>query len=346
MGSGKEVFRRTRKLQASLEDAGEQALLVGNRRNVFYLTGKDAGRIVVTPDESVLFVRPLYRQLYSSLYGRGFPHRVVDFEEGAIKGFLKKEGVRKVCLDSGSAGALADYRKRLGVRVSVSDLVERQRAVKSDFEVDLIKKSCRIAHDAVYFAGCLLKPGKKELDVVADVEAFIRRRGSETPSFDDGMLLASGRRSADIHARPGLFPLLRGPVVVDLGAKIGGYNSDVTRTFGFGRLTAREKEVMDFVRELQQSAADLVRPGAVAGDVHKFAEEELKKAGFMFHHNLGHGVGLDIHELPNLSGKSEDVFKPGMVITVEPGVYLPRHFGVRHEDTFLVTKSKPKNLTA
>jgi len=191
------------------------------------------------------------------------------------------------------------------------------------------------------------KKGMREIDIAAEIEYEIRRAGSETPPFGEGMLLASGQNSADIHAHSRQNLITRNSVVVvDLGAKYSGYYSDMTRTILTGELNSSDKNLLEFVRNLEHECIDRLYEGMPATELYEFAEKKIKGRGFKFYHSLGHGVGLDVHELPNIGPESEDVLKSGMVFTIEPGIYIPKKFGIRFEDMVLLKKNGIDILTA
>jgi Xaa-Pro aminopeptidase len=238
-----------------------------------------------------------------------------------------------------------NLRKVSGARIKVSDAVGRARAVKTSYEISHIRAAAKIASAGMRKAESILRAGRTELSLAAEVEHFIRARGSESPPFYDGLLLASGPESADIHAHPSRRVVGRGIVLVDLGAKCSGYYSDMTRTFCVGRPTRQERGLMEFVENLRDECVDMLSPGVRASEVYDYVSAEIRKKRLVFYHSLGHGIGLEVHESPNLGAKSSDILTENMVFTVEPGVYLPGKFGVRFEDTVVLTKNGAKKLT-
>jgi Xaa-Pro aminopeptidase len=203
------------------------------------------------------------------------------------------------------------------------------------------------------FEGVLtnLSAGETENEIALVMELEARRAGAEAMSFET--IVASGKRSALPHGRASAAKLpRRGFVTLDFGVVLDGYCSDMTRTVHMGKATPREWDVYHSVLEAQQAGVAAVRPGARCGDVDEAARSVLRKAKLerWFTHSTGHGVGLEIHEGPRIAAKQEQVLEPGMVVTIEPGVYLPDEFGVRIEDMVLVkerghevlTKASPK----
>jgi len=341
----KELKRRVSGVRDRMTEDGVDVLLVAGAANIRYLTGFDVGRIVLTSDDAILWVKDLYRKIHVRQYGGGFPFDVRDYEKGVVEDHLKKYKKKRVGVENLPIQYIEKMRKAVGGKPSVVDYVEAERAVKSKMELLKIKKACRIGTAGMNRAHEVVRCGVPELDAVSEIEYTIRKMGSETPPFNDGMLLASGAHAANIHARAGSRPIRRGLVVVDLGARFGGYYSDLTRTIGVGKLTAEEEELVGFVECLRDDAISRVRPGMKASDLHAFVEEEIKKRGFKFYHSTGHGIGLEVHEKPNIESESKDVLEEGMVFTVEPGIYVPKKYGIRFEDTVLLTNKGAKVLT-
>jgi Xaa-Pro dipeptidase len=340
MPLSRELRLRLRKVRAQMGLAG--ALYSQEEADLRYLTGRDTGRVLVTPDRCVLWVKEIYSELYSSTYSLpGYPLQVRTYDKEDVKRTLR--GLRVLTVSSPAAAEAV--RKAVRRKVAVSDAVKQARAVKTAEEIGLIRRSCAIAKAGMRKAEEVIRPGVKELYAVAEIEGELRRRGSEKAAFGDGMLLASGPGSADIHAKPTFRRITRGPVVADLGATYRGYFSDMTRTFRVGRLRPEEARVMALVEAVRDETIRMIRPGMACSDVHAFVEGRLKDAGYTFHHLSGHGVGLQIHESPSFSPESKASLAAGMVFTVEPGVYLPGKFGVRFEDTVLLGRRGCVKLT-
>jgi Xaa-Pro aminopeptidase len=320
------------------------AMLVTEDYDARYLTGRETGRVLISEGQAILWVKDIYLDLYRDLYDfRGYPLEVRVQEKNSLRDAIRSLRGKTVAVSS--PNALAAVRKAARARVVVADCMTVVRSVKTPLELRLIKHSCQIAKAGMRRASDVIERGVRELDAVAEIEGEIRRRGSQKGVFGDGMLLASGARSADIHARPSLKRIGSGPVVVDLGANYEGYFSDMTRTFGVGRLTSEGRDVMSFVRNLRDDAIAMIRPGMLASEVHRFVDDAIKNKGYKFHHLSGHGVGLQIHESPSFGPGGKVRLKENMVFTMEPGVYLPGKFGVRFEDTVLLTKAGCKKLT-
>ncbi|MEM2282633.1 MAG: M24 family metallopeptidase [Candidatus Hadarchaeales archaeon] len=220
-------------------------------------------------------------------------------------------------------------------------LVEDLVMVKLPHEIELLKRSARIAEAGMKRASELIEPGRTEREIAAEAEYLMRKSGSEGTPFPT--IVASGANSWIPHATTSDRVLQKGDhVVVDLGAIYQGYCSDLTRTFRVGK---EGSPLIEKVRTTQEQIREEVRGGAKAGDLDSLARKKLGKDAKFFAHGLGHGVGLRIHERPSLGPGSKDVVREGMVITLEPGLYVPKRGGARWEDMFLVKKDGCLPLT-
>jgi Xaa-Pro aminopeptidase len=218
-------------------------------------------------------------------------------------------------------------------------LVERDRMVKDEEELALIRTAADLGAKLFDRALEVIRPGVKESEVAAEMEYMARRAGADEMSFPT--IIASGARSALPHGRASQQPIKPGGFVVcDFGVILGGYCSDQTRTVWVGPVAAEARSAYEAVREAQQAAIAAVRPGVRVGEVDAAARKVLRKCGLGRHftHSTGHGVGLEIHEAPRVAEGQKDVLRPGMVITIEPGVYFPGKWGVRIEDMVAVTE--------
>jgi len=227
----------------------------------------------------------------------------------------------------------------------MSKLVAEMRKVKSDLEIELIRASARLAVKGMQRAAELIEEGRTELEIAAEAEYVMRKNGSEGVPF--ATIVASGKNSSLPHATASKKRLRRGElIIVDLGAVYKGYASDMTRTFAI-KPTPKQLKLIEIVKQSQNAALQMVREGARAAEIDKTARGVIGESGLesFYLHNTGHGVGLDIHEPPYLSPKSKDLLREGMVITVEPGVYVPRVGGARWEDLIVVKSEGYLTLT-
>ena len=225
--------------------------------------------------------------------------------------------------------------------VPLEDVMANIRKVKDDHEIDLVRKSVAVAEEAFEAIRDEIKPGQSENHIAGLLIAELRSRGAETFSFEP--IVAAGTNSSLPHHRPGETLLKNDqPVLFDWGAVYDGYRSDITRTFVIGRATPKIKQIYNVVLQAQLAAIKFLRPGVTTKQADTVAREIINKAGYKdnYGHGLGHGIGREIHELPTMRHNGgEEELRPGMIVTVEPGIYLPGEGGVRIEDDVLITHS-------
>ena len=239
------------------------------------------------------------------------------------------------------------YRKIVGKGLkSVKPLVTPLRQRKDDYEITQIRKAIRVAQDAMTQTIRLMKVGMSEIEIAARLEYEMTCRGSIGTAFPT--IVAAGARAAQPHAIPGKNRLRKNQsILFDWGARINGYRSDLTRCFVTGRIRPVFADAYKWVLEAQTSAIAEVREGNPLARVDRAARKVLERSPFpVYGHGTGHGLGLFIHEYPRLYPQTPGVLQDGMVITIEPGIYLPGQFGIRIEDDVLVTKKKPKVLSS
>ncbi len=239
-------------------------------------------------------------------------------------------------LGAGGKGRLAD----------TTGLVARQRVIKDDFEIGLIRKAAKLQEAALEAVLPTIKPGQTELEIAARLEAEMKTRGSSEPGFQT--IVAAGPNSSLPHYRPGPRKVASGkPVLIDWGAVYRGYHSDLTRTFSLGKWPAKVREIFRIVLDAQLAAAAALGPGKSSVEIDEIARRHITRHGYgdFFGHGLGHGIGLNGHEEPRLTNMLAPVkLTPGMVVTVEPGIYLPGVGGVRIEDDYVITQTGAENL--
>jgi len=352
-----DVAGRLPRLRDGLAGAGCEALLVTNLANVRYLTGftGSAALLLVLPDELVLATDGRYRfQSGEQLAAAGVEAR---FEIGNAA--AQKEKVSAAARPVGRLGLEAASvtwaRQRSFASewfpdaelVPTEGLVEGLRRVKDEGEVARMAAAAAVADQALAAVRHLLAEGITEAGFALALDSEIRRLGASGNSFDT--IVASGPNGAKPHASPTGRRVEEGElVVIDFGAMVDGYCSDMTRTVCVGAPRSPVLERMvDVVAESQRAGVAAVRAGWSASEVDATCREVIAAAGWgdAFLHSTGHGVGLDIHEAPSVSAVSGDTLATGNVVTVEPGVYLPEHGGVRIEDTVVVTEDGCRPLT-
>jgi Xaa-Pro aminopeptidase len=355
-----EISERLVRLRPRVAEAGADALLVTALANVRYLTGftGSAALVLVTGDETLLVTDGRYRtQAAEQLESAGLTGSVelvvggVQIQRDAIVTRATRGG-EKVGLEAenvtwGSQRRWADALATMEL-VPTTGLVEGLRLVKDAGEVARIAAAAAIADAALGEVLVLLGQGRTETEVALALDTAMRRLGSEDRAFET--IVASGPNAAKPHARPTDRPIGVGdPVVIDFGATYDGYRSDMTRTFCVGGAPAPElARVFEVVTEAQAAGVAAVAPGVVTGDIDKVCRDRIGESGWAdaFEHGTGHGVGLDIHEAPPVGQGSTAILTPGVVVTVEPGIYLAGLGGVRIEDTVVVTDQGCRPLTA
>jgi Xaa-Pro aminopeptidase len=350
---------RQKKLREQLASTGLDALLVSHLPNIRYLCGftGSAGFLLVSEAGSVFFTDVRYdTQGRAEVKGA----RVIIARKAVLNAMGEWIGARrkKARSKGWTIGIDAEHvsvaeRKRVagllpsGLRLrNAPALVERARMVKEDDELELIRAAVRLGATLFDRALEVLRPGIKEAEVAAEMEYAARRAGAEEMSFPT--IIASGARSALPHGRASDQAIAPGGFVVcDFGVILDGYCSDQTRTVWVGAVPKEARRAYESVREAQEAAIAAVRPGISAGEVDAAARKVLRKAGLgrYFTHSTGHGVGLEIHEAPRVAAGQTEVLRPGMVITIEPGVYFPGKWGVRIEDMVAVGEDGCEVLT-
>ncbi len=363
-----DVAARIPRLIALLEPAGCDALVVTNLRNVRYLTGfsGSSGQLVVHANGATLCTDGRYEsQAPAELSAAGVTEVQVEItsevgntarpaKDAFLDAVRAPAGSPRIGLEAASITwsdqrRLAAWITDLGddaVLVATDGLVETLRLVKDAGEVLRVELAASIADLALAEVRNRLLDGPTEAEFGFELDVAMRRLGAAERSFET--IVASGPNGALPHARPGSRRVEHGDlVVIDFGAMIDSYRSDMTRTVMVGRPSAVQQRLLEVVTAAQAAGAAAVGPGVSCVDVDAACREVIAAAGWAdrFVHGTGHGVGLDIHEAPWVNSRSAATLAPGHVVTVEPGVYLPGVGGVRVEDTLLVTESGARPLT-
>jgi Xaa-Pro aminopeptidase len=346
---------RRDRLRQTLKKAGTEAILVTSFTNVSYLTGftGDDSYLLVRRDGDVILSDFRYTtQLEEECPGLDVhirPH-TATMPEWVAK-TLKIARTRHLALeaDSVSWSLLKDIsEKTQGVEtVPMSGLVEKLREIKDKHEIQDIRAAIQAAEKAFGVLRATLRPDKTERQVRNELEYQLRLFGAEDRGFPS--IVAVGLRAALPHAVPGETPVgSSNLLLVDWGARCNLYRSDLTRVLITGRISPKLERIYGVVLSAQLKAIDAIQPGVTGQEIDGIARGVIADAGFgrYFGHGLGHGIGLDIHELPRLATTSTTVLKPGMVTTVEPGIYIPGWGGVRIEDDVLVTRDGHEVLTS
>jgi len=347
----KDAQGRIERVRGTAATLALEAILFLDMANIRYLVGftGSEGALIVGKKNNYLLVDGRYTSQARREAHDAEVREYRDKVEG-IASVIEGEGWENCGIES-MAVTLHDYiklRDRLGGRElrCLAEEVASLRAVKDAAEVDKVKEAIRVSSCAFLSVLAGLRPGVEERDVALELEYQIRRGGAENVSFET--IVASGENSAMPHARPGRRRLEAGDlVVIDYGAICEGYCSDETCTVAVGDVSDRQREVYGIVKEAHDRAIAAVRAGVACSEIDRVARNFLAERGLEKHfsHGTGHGVGLRVHEEPRLSYLSKDHLEPGMIVTVEPGVYLPGSWGIRIEDMVVVEEEGCKVLT-
>jgi Xaa-Pro aminopeptidase len=345
---------RRKKLRTLIERAAADALLVTDFKNVTYLTGftgDDSYLLVTRSDERLITDLRYTTQLSDEC--PGLPLEIRMPGEGMVEfvsAVIERERIERLGIEGHSATVSLErslHASLPATQLIVTDgLVETLRIIKNRDEVEATRLACAQARRAFDVVRASLTPEMTELDVAAELEYQARRFGAKGLSFP--AIVAVGTRSALPHARPSRRRIKEGEfTLIDWGVNEGLYMSDLTRIIVTARISPKLRKVYGVVLTAQLAAIDAVRPGVTCHEVDRVARQIISKAGWgkEFGHGLGHGIGLAIHEAPRLAKGQKTTLRPGMIVTIEPGVYLPGWGGVRIEDDVLVTRTGCEVLT-
>jgi Xaa-Pro aminopeptidase len=348
---------RQAKLREHLATTRFDGLLVSHLPNIRYLCGftGSAGLLLVEESGSIFFTDVRYETQARQEVKAA---KVVIAKKALLESLgemltqRRKRGKKTIIGIEAEHFTVAEKKRLTKFRpagVALKDspsIVERARMVKDEDELQKIRVAVALGAKLFDRAASVLGPGVREVEVAAEMELTARRAGAEEMSFPT--IIASGPRSALPHGRASEQPIPSGGFVVcDFGVILSGYCSDQTRTVWVGKPSDQARHAYEAVREAQLAAINAVKPGIAVGEVDAAARKVLRKAGLAryFTHSTGHGVGLEIHESPRVAAGQREILQPGMVITIEPGVYFPGKWGVRIEDMVAVTGGGCEVLT-
>jgi Xaa-Pro aminopeptidase len=344
---------RVSRLREELASRELDAFVVTHQQNRRYLsgfTGSD-GALFVTPDQAKLITDFRYLE-QAERQSPGFDlveATPIELLPEALGELVRQTGVKRAGFESHDV-AVADYSDWTTAidseLVPVKELVEEMRAIKDEGELESIKRAVAIGDAAMAHIREFIRPGMAEKEVAWELEAYMRTHGAEAAGFD--IIVASGPSGAMAHATVSDRAIQLGePIVIDVGARVDGYHSDLTRTLVLGEPDDRFEEIYDVVLRAQEAALEGIRPGMTGREADALARGVIEEAGYgeYFRHGLGHSVGLEIHEDPRASTVSEAVLQPGMTLTVEPGIYITGWGGVRIEDIVLMGQGRAQIIT-
>ena len=345
------MINRIEKIQNQLEKT--QAALIFGNSNRFYLTGfnSSAGLLLITKEKAVFLIDFRYYEKAKAVV-KTAETVLTEKLYAQVLEILKSENVTKVFVDTADVNidtfiALKTALSTITVleENKISNAIAELRAIKTQEEINNIKSAQAITDKAFSYILERIDIGKTEKEIALDLEFFSRQNGSEGVAFD--FIVVSGENSSLPHGVPSDRQLKAGDfITMDFGARYQGYCSDMTRTVALSYVTDEQKKVYDTVLASQKMALEKIKAGAVCKEIDAVARDFINKDyKGAFGHGLGHSLGVDIHESPVFNTRDNTVLKSGMVLTVEPGIYLENKFGVRIEDMVLVTDDGYENLT-
>jgi len=352
----KSRIKRLRKLRTSIAERQLDALLLSQPENLRYLSGftGSSGWLLVSGQDAILAI--------DFRYVEQAREESPDFEiiqtkrelRDWLPGLASDSGWHKLGFEANFISydgyhKLSEAAKTRQVNlelVPTTGIVEQLRSIKEPEELEFVTKAVELADAAFEQAKAIIRPGMTEKEAAWEVERFLHQAGSEGIAFE--IIAASGPNSALPHARPTEKIIRSGePVLIDMGARVSGYCSDLSRTVFLGEADKTLRKVYDIVLKAQTNAIEGVKSGMNASQADKLARSVVEQAGYgeNFGHGLGHGVGLAVHEFPALGPASSDSLADGMVFTIEPGIYLPGQGGIRIEDMVVLTNGKARVLS-
>lgn len=344
------MLHRLNKLRRLLEDRQLDGFLVTKPESRLYFSGftGTSGMLYCTKERAILLTDSRYveqagkQALHYEIVQHGTP--AID----TLKKVILKSGSKRIGFESNYV-TVEQYQEIVQPTKDiewVGQSIDGLRRVKDEEEIAVLRKAAAIADSAFEHILPLLKPGLVEREIALELDYFMRRSGAEKNAFD--FIVASGKRSSLPHGVASEKVLQLGDLVtLDFGCVFRHYHSDITRTVALGNVDPQLYHIYGIVRQAQQAALQAIRPGIRGSEADKIAREMIISFGYgqYFGHGLGHGVGLAIHEEPRLAPSDETVLEAGMVVTVEPGIYIPDLGGVRIEDTVLITTDGCERLT-
>ena len=330
-----------------------EAALITNDSDRFYLTGfeSSAGIVFITKKSRIFLIDFRYIEKAKSVV-KHMDVRLLTASSKQLGEIIKDEKITKIfartqCI---SVKEFSDFNKSLGGILSTDERLDKTldglRRIKSSEEIKKIRKAQDFTEQTFDYILPRIEAGRTEREVMLDMEFYMRGLGSEGVAFD--FIVVSGKNSSLPHGVPSDKKIERGDfVTMDFGAVFEGYRSDMTRTVAVGEVSDKQRLVYDTVLEAQLAAMEAIQPGKICKVIDAVARDLIYSRGYegCFGHGLGHSVGVDIHEMPAFNTRCDTVLEPGMVLTVEPGIYLENEFGVRIEDMVLITDDGCAGMT-
>ena len=350
------MYSRLEKLSGYIPEYADGALIISNEnRRYFTNFVSSLGYLLVTRKESYLFADSRYSEAAKKQAENCI---VIEFKKlsDSLCEVIQQNGLQNIMLESDTftlteSAYIENMLDKVNVGViksgELNKIINTMRLYKTEEEIQRMQKAQDITEKALNETLKLVKEGVSERDIALELEFKMRKMGAEGVSFD--LIVLSGKKTSMPHGVPDGNEIKNGDFLLfDIGATYEGYHSDMTRTYAVGKISDEQKKVYETVRQAQQNALDAVKDGMTCGEIDKAAREYIYQSGYegYFGHSTGHGVGLEIHEVPSVSPNSDFTVHSGMVITIEPGIYIPDKFGVRIEDMIVVTDGGYENFVS
>lgn len=347
------IPERLVKIRKQMEQDRIDGMILTDISNIYYASGfpGSTATVVITKDRAVIFVDSRYILQAT----KDCPDYEVKLFAGdvfdSVVAFFVENNIKNVGFE-GDSVSFSMFNKLKSMFpadtnfISTSRMIEDIRYVKDAKEIEKIKAAVDISDKAFSYILTYIKPGMIERDVALEIDTYMRKLGAERSSFDT--IVAAGPHAAFPHAQAGTDVVTEGQMLkLDFGAFLNKYSSDITRTIFIGEPTDKQREVYNTVLEAQQAAIDAIKPGKLGKEIDAVARDYIKSKGYgeYFGHGLGHSLGIVCHDGPGLTPTSELVLAPGMVMTVEPGIYIEGWGGVRIEEDVVVTETGCEVLT-
>lgn len=351
MNRKKYLAERLAKIRQLIEEESIDALVITSNINRRYLSGfrGTAGVLLISAEKALLVTDFRYVDQAKEQSPQFEVIRWQDDLYKSIAPLVEENAWKKIGFEAGQVvySALEEMKEKLPAEmVPVKETAEKLRIIKDVDEIATMRLGAGVLDRAFTMISNKAKPGLTERELALELEMFLLKEGAEEKSFR--FIVASGQRGALPHGMATEKELQDGELVtIDFGGIFDGYATDMTRTVALGKINEQQKEIYDIVYKAQQEAAAAVKPGLAVNEVDAVARNIIKDAGYgeYFGHGLGHGVGLEVHEQPTLNHLKTTELEPGMVVTIEPGIYLPDRGGVRIEDMVVVTENGAESLT-
>lgn len=339
------------KLRQKMQDEAIDGLLVTNPINRMYITGftGTAGVALITKDAAVFITDFRYTEQAKE---EAQQFTIIQHQKSLIEEIakqIKQLHIEKLGFEQDDVN-FATYKKYeehfFTQLVPVSNIIESLRLIKTEDELQILREAAQIADKAFEHILTFIKPGIKEVDVATELEFFMRKEGATSSSFD--IIVASGYRSALPHGVASEKEIASGELVtMDFGALYKGYCSDITRTVAVGDISEELNKIYHIVLEAEKLGVKNIKAGMTGKEADQFTRDYITEQGYgeYFGHSTGHGIGLEVHENPRLASTSDDILKENMVVTVEPGIYVPNVGGCRIEDDIILTETGNEVIT-